>query len=156
MLSDPPLTSFASDNTSGIVPEVLQALIEVNEDADYGEDDFIKSWDKGTYVGEFKNGKPNGQGTYTYAGERSRFMIKDYFTGEKKIVPYSELDKYVGGWKDGKSHGHGTTTFLDGRKHVGEYKNGQKSGQGTLTYPDGGKYVGEWKDGKKNGKGKNT
>ena len=40
MLSDPPLTSFASDNTSGIVPEVLQALIEVNEGPaiGYGDD----------------------------------------------------------------------------------------------------------------------
>lgn len=40
MLPDPPLSSFASDNTSGIVPEVLQALIEVNEGSaiGYGDD----------------------------------------------------------------------------------------------------------------------
>lgn len=40
MLPDPPLSSFASDNTSGIVPEVLRALIEVNEGSaiGYGDD----------------------------------------------------------------------------------------------------------------------
>ena len=40
MLPDPPTSSFASDNTSGIVPEVLQALIEVNEGSaiGYGDD----------------------------------------------------------------------------------------------------------------------
>ena len=40
MLTDPPKSSFASDNTSGIVPEVLQALIEANDGPaiSYGED----------------------------------------------------------------------------------------------------------------------
>ena len=40
MLPEPPLSSFASDNTSGIVPEVMQALIEVNEGPaiGYGDD----------------------------------------------------------------------------------------------------------------------
>jgi len=38
------------------------------------------------YVGEWKNGEKNGQGTYTF----------------------HDGGKYVGGWKDGKEHGQGT------------------------------------------------
>ncbi len=40
MFPEPPLTSFASDNTSGIVPEVIQALVDVNEGSaiGYGDD----------------------------------------------------------------------------------------------------------------------
>ena len=61
------------------------------------------------YVGEIKNGKPDGQGTNTFV---------------------SGL-KYVGEWKDGKNHGQGTEITSEGLKFVGEYKNG-KWWNGTL------------------------
>ena len=40
MLTEPPSRSFASDNTSGVVPEVMQALFDVNEGSviGYGDD----------------------------------------------------------------------------------------------------------------------
>ena len=81
------------------------------------------------YVGEFKDGKYNGQGTYTFAN------------GEK----------YVGEYKDGKRNGQGTATY--GGKYVGEFKDDKRNGQGTYTFASGHKYVGEWKDGKYNGQG---
>ena len=46
------------------------------------------------YVGEFKDGKRNGTGTYT--------------------MPNGE--KYVGEFKDGKENGTGTLTFPSGQK----------------------------------------
>ena len=46
------------------------------------------NWDK--YVGELKDGKMNGHGTYTY-GPKSKWAG----------------DKYVGEWKDDKHHGQG-------------------------------------------------
>jgi hypothetical protein len=55
------------------------------------------------YVGDIRNSKPNGQGTYTYPSG----------------------DKYVGEFKDGEYHGHGTFTFHDGSKYVGEFKYGK-------------------------------
>ena len=64
------------------------------------------------YVGEYKDGKKHGQGTYTY--------------GKGKW----EGDKYVGEFKDGKHHGKGTYTFHDGGKYVGEWKDGIR-GNGT-------------------------
>ena len=79
----------------------------------------------GKYVGDYKDGKYHGQGTYTFANG----------------------SKYVGEWKDGKRHGQGTLTEVNGSKYVGEFKDDKFHGQGTLTHPDGRKYVGEFKDG---------
>jgi hypothetical protein len=90
-----------------------------------------QSYPNGAYVGEFKDGKFNGQGTYTH----------------------SSGNKYVGEFKDGMRHGQATFTFASGDKYVGEYKDDKRSGRGTFTFADGGKYVGEYKDGKQNGQG---
>jgi len=67
---------------------------------DYGDKEV-----DGKYVGEIKNLKPDGSGTYTY--------------GKGKW----EGDKYEGQWKRGNFHGHGTYTRSDGHKFVGEWKN---------------------------------
>ena len=78
----------------------------------------------GKYIGEIKNGKPNGQGTYTFPDGK----------------------KYEGEFKDGKEHGKGTYTYPDGVKYEGEWKDGKEHGKGTLTTPDGFTDVGEWED----------
>jgi hypothetical protein len=80
------------------------------------------------YVGEFKDGWYDGQGTFTWA------------SGEW------EGDKYVGEYKDGFWHGQGTYTWAKGDKYVGEHKDGKKEGQGTMTYADGTIEKGLWED----------
>jgi len=65
----------------------------------------------GIYVGEFKEDKYHGQGTYTHP---------------------SGL-KYVGEYVDSKAHGQGTITYGDGSKYVGEWKEDNYHGQGTYT-----------------------
>ena len=93
------------------------------------------SWPDGTkYVGEFKDDKFNGQGTYTQP----------------------DGTKYVGEFKDDLFNGQGTYTEPSGYKYVGEFKDDKFNGQGTFTYPDGTKYVGEFKDDKFNGQGTYT
>jgi hypothetical protein len=75
----------------------------------------------GRYKGEIENGKPNGQGTYTWTSG----------------------NKYEGEFKDGKKNGQGTLTFPDGMKYVGKWKDG-KEWNGTLYKKDGynfGKFV---------------
>jgi len=91
----------------------------------------LKNGKSTTYVGEWQNGKANGQGTATYANG----------------------DKYVGEFKDGKPNGQGTDTFVNGDKYVGEYKDDKKNGQGTFTWADGHKYEGTFKDDNLNGPG---
>jgi hypothetical protein len=64
------------------------------------------NWKGDKYVGEFKDGKPNGHGTYTWS-KRNKYV-----------------NKYVGEFKDGLKHGQGTLTFRDGRaKQEGIFKN---------------------------------
>ena len=56
--------------------------------------------DGGYYEGEYKDGKWDGQGTFSV----------------------SDGEKYVGEFKDGKWDGQGTLTFPDGIKFVGEFR----------------------------------
>ena len=60
------------------------------------------SWLNGNkYVGEYKNGKPHGLGTYTWANG----------------------NKYFGKFKDAKRNGQGTYTFANGTVDKGIWKN---------------------------------
>jgi hypothetical protein len=67
------------------------------------------------FVGEWKQGKPNGQGSF--------------------IFP--DGSKFVGESKDGKFNGTVTFTNADGMKFVGEVKDNKKHGQGTQFDIDG-------------------
>ena len=58
------------------------------------------------YVGGWKDGERNGQGTFT-------IIFRDFGI------------KYVGEWKDGKKNGQGTQTNIDGTMYEGEWKDGE-------------------------------
>ena len=85
------------------------------------------------YVGDFKNGKYNGQGE----------------------IQRADGNKYIGEFKDGFFWGQGSYTLLDGTQYIGEFNspNGKYGGKGMLTRINGEKYIGEMKDGFFNGKG---
>ena len=109
-----------------------------NEDTDY------------KYVGEIKNGKPNGRGVSTSTFYPGKKMEGEWKDGElhgqgKETVPYG--GKYVGEYKNGRFHGQGTYTWSNGEKYIGEFKDGKFHGQGTKTWSDG-MYVGKYRDGK--------
>lgn len=84
------------------------------------------------YIGEWLDGKKDGQGKMTY----------------------SNGDVYDGEWKDDKINGKGKITYSDGSIYEGELKDDKYNGQGKYTWPDGYVYEGEWKDDKRNGYGK--
>lgn len=71
--------------------------------------------DGGKYVGEFKDGNPNGQGIGT--------MLNGA--------------KYVGQYRNGMLTGRGTLTWPDGRKYVGEFTDNKPNGQGIQYRADG-------------------
>ena len=79
------------------------------------------------YVGEIKNGKPNGQGTLT-----------------DSTIGY----KYEGKWRDGQKTGHGIETQREYYSYEGGFKNGKHHGQGTfISFRDGkSKYIGEFRN----------
>jgi len=76
-------------------------------------------WMKGTY----KDGKPHGQGTYTFTSG----------------------SKYVGEYKDGIPHGQGSLTFDDGSEILGEWKSGKP--WNVVVYDSSGKFNHNYKDG---------
>jgi hypothetical protein len=86
---------------------------------------FDKGEYAGKYVGEFRDGKSSGQGTYTYA----------------------DGSKYFGEFRDGVLSGHGTFTYANGNTYVGDLRNGSFNGYGTLTSLNGRTVVGQFNDG---------
>ena len=76
------------------------------------------------YVGDWKDDKCNGHGTYHYANGA----------------------KYEGDWFNDKKHGHGTYHYANGAKYEGDWLNDKKHGHGTYYWPNGSRYEGEWKD----------
>ena len=86
---------------------------------------FLTSCTQGTkYVGEYKDGKRHGQGTYTFPDGK----------------------KYVGGWKDSKYHGQGTLTSSDGKYFVGEFKDSKP--WNITGYDKNGNIKRKWVNGK--------
>ncbi len=59
--------------------------------------------DGNTYIGDWKYGMANGQGTVTRPDGTT----------------------YTGEWKDHKRHGQGTMKYADGTKRTGEWKDGK-------------------------------
>src|SRR5258706_366217 len=110
-----PNTTLGQSHLPPCVPEVVWTDCQ-------GIDTFPNG---GKYVGEFKDGKYNGESTFTF----------------------SDGQKYVGEFKDGKYHGQGTFTFANGSTYVGDWKEGKYDGRGTLYAADGSiKQSGIWKD----------
>ena len=109
------------------------------------------------YIGEFKNGKYHGQGTFTFPnGQKYVGEFKYDKSNGQGTFTFPNGQKYIGGFKNGKYHGQGNLTFPDGEKYIGEFKDGKYHGQGTLTFPSGEKHAGEFKDDKANGQGTHT
>ncbi len=91
----------------------------------------VMTLDDGAYDGEFKNGKREGRGIYTW----------------------DNGDKYDGEWKNGERSGRGVFTWSDGDKYAGEYKNNFKDGLGVFRWSNVNKYDGEGTNGTRHGEG---
>ena len=78
----------------------------------------------GKYVGEWKDGKYNGNGIFTRP----------------------DGSKYVGKWKGNIPEGRGTITFPDGNKLVGEFKNAKPTGEVVVVLSNGDTIYGQVKD----------
>ena len=110
-----------------------------------------------TYAGEVKDGKMDGQGTFTTLnGQKYVGEWKDGKANGQGTWTWPDGQKYVGNYKDDKYHGQGTLILSNGSKYVGEWKDGERNGQGIAIYPGSGRYVGEWKDDKRHGQGIHT
>jgi hypothetical protein len=109
------------------------------------------------YIGEMKDGKPNGRGTeFWQGGLKCIGEFKDGMFNGRGMEIWIDGHTLEGEFKDGMPVNGGTETYSDGRKYVGEYQGHQSNGMGTMTYFDGRRYVGQFKVGRIDGKGKMT
>jgi hypothetical protein len=92
------------------------------------------------FVAEFRNGKPNGQGTvFLPNGDKYVGEFKDGTQDGKGEMTWTTPDgkvNYVGYWREGEMHGSGTWTSASG-KYVGQFLKGKRHGQGTEYRADG-------------------
>jgi hypothetical protein len=106
------------------------------------------------YVGEFKNGKRNGQGIVT-SKEGYKFegaFVQGLYEGKGELtVPPGW--RYSGEFKQGRFNGQGVLTNPDGKVFNGNFKDDNYDGLGTLVFPDGSKYVGGFRNDKFHGEG---
>ena len=90
----------------------------------------VAYYDNGdVYDGEWKGGKKEGQGTYTWPNEV----------------------RYEGNWVDDSMSGLGVFHYPNGNRFEGEFRNGRQNGKGVLIYSNGIRYAGSWKDGNRYG-----
>lgn len=87
-----------------------------------------KKYSNGYYIGEFKEYKRNGQGSYVW----------------------NNGDKYIGEWKNSEEHGDGVMSFANGDKYVGKYYLGKRNGKGTYIWNDQTVHIGIYIDDKVN------
>ena len=90
-----------------------------------------KDWHVEFYMGEMKEGLPDGAGKITYDDGQS----------------------YIGEYSHGRENGKGVKTYGDGNKYDGELKNGLFEGYGIFHWVNGKRYEGYWSQSKRHGKG---
>ena len=90
------------------------------------------TWTDGDkWIGEWKDGEINGEGTYFYAdGSITVGEWKDGEINGQAIQTWGDKsewagDRYAGEWKDGEMHGQGRYTYADGTIKEGIFENGK-------------------------------
>ncbi|HVM60500.1 MAG TPA: hypothetical protein VMV72_06485 [Verrucomicrobiae bacterium] len=109
------------------------------------------------YVGEVKNGKPDGRGVAKYEdGWKYEGDFKDGKESGQGELTSPDGRKYTGGFEHGAPNGHGTESWKNGQFYTGDFRDGTLEGQGTLRYADGRLYTGQFHLSVNDGMGKMT
>jgi len=108
-----------------------------------------------TYIGEVKNGKPNGMGIAKYSsGNVKRYVgsfVNGMYSGRGTML-FADGEFLTGTWSNNKINSKGANLTNDGTFYVGDFKNGVKSGHGTMIYKNNAFMVGGFADDKLNGR----
>ena len=116
---------------------------------DYNEGGFVGQCtavypDGSKYVGHFKRGSPDGDGTLTFKGE----VQKGQWLASKRHGLFNSVfvngNTYVGEYKHDKMEGHGKYVWSSGGCYEGQFVKGKPQGKGTYKYANGSIYKGEW------------
>ncbi len=111
------------------------------------------------YVGDYKNDYPNGHGTFLYLADnefKGFTHSGQYKNGKREgygIFTYPNGSRHEGNYINDRREGIGTYFHSNGNIYSGSFKKGKYNGFGTFTFANGAKYEGQFKDGKYNGEG---
>lgn len=110
------------------------------------------------YVGEYKDGKPEGNGQYTWSN--GSYYVGEFRGGLKhgkgkwRRSKDNNTNQYEGEYKNDKKNGYGEFTWASGNVYKGGYKDDEREGFGKMRWTDGSTYEGDWVRGIQHGKGK--
>lgn len=99
------------------------------------------------YIGDWKDGKRHGKGTYVdRSGEKMSgdFRNDRIYNGEG-VICYKD-GKFIGNFVDGYKFGKGIRIWNNGARYDGEYRNNKMNGSGVYMWQDGSSWKGEFKD----------
>jgi len=106
------------------------------------------------YSGEWKEGKPDGQGYFIYSnGDRYDGAWKNGQMDGRGLYTFQNSEIYKGGWKQNESHGYGKYVYRDGNIYEGLWQHGKRQGNGIFKYLHGDEFAGEYNEDKKDGLG---
>lgn len=107
----------------------------------------------GLYDGDLKDGKPEGQGTFSSYGKTYTGAFVNGLPEGQGVLVYDDGMKYKGSFKGGVYDGYGEIVFVSGSEYEGSFKNGAFDGQGTMSHVNGDVYTGSFKNGEYDGYG---
>lgn len=102
-----------------------------------------------TYVGHYRMGHKDGQGTLSWA-DGSIYdgqFVQDSQEGEGTFK-WKSKHIYSGQWFENQMNGAGRYDWPEGTFYIGEYKMGLKHGEGTFTSKNGQEMICRWEDGR--------
>lgn len=119
-----------------------------------GDGTFLYAVEGDKYIGAFVEDKKHGDGMYTFANGNyfKGGFVGDKRHGEGKYV-WTCGDSYEGGWRDGHMEGKGTTLYSNGNRYDGDFVHDRREGYGKLTCADGLSYEGDWLKNMRHGNG---
>jgi len=182
MLGTPAQTQPPGSPLSSEAPSRSFSLINEQDpqDVQLRLDRLPSSSQASVYEGPRKDGKPEGEGTETWAdGVRYDGQFRsgcrdgsgrlswpsgssyegDFRTGVIRgdgTFRWPDGSTYVGQWENGRMNKKGLFTWTDGRSYDGEYRDDRKEGHGIFRWPDGRRFEGQWKQGRSHGSGRYT
>ena len=105
---------------------LAQKLFRINIQTGNQKGEIIYEGDR--YVGEYRDGKPNGKGKLFYSGDK--------------------LSTYEGGFVNGKCQGQGTLIWKSGHIYEGAWIDDVRERSRKMYWSNGKKFDGEWRNDK--------
>jgi len=105
-----------------------------------------------TYVGEMRDGLPEGRGRLDLrSGAYLEGIWKAGLLEGEGVSLDERANRYEGAFVAGRAHGRGRLLARDGSIYEGDFRDGLRHGSGTTRLPGGTVYASQWREGREVG-----